>query len=230
MRAVKDQRLDALSERNSFDIWRAGVLSRVVPKRTALAVIDLQVDFCSELGALASLGSDVSPCKAVAEGVRKFLPRVREGLGLVVHFQLMYEPSRMSAVQRERLLRDGKPIICAPEGSGGDLVLTPAPGDLVCKKYRYSAFTSDEFCNALLERNIETIAVAGVDTHICVEGTVRHGYDLGYRMLVLSDLVGTRRSEAARHEHSLAVCERYFGFVLDSSTFVAQLAGVSEEA
>jgi len=55
-----------------------------------------------------------------------------------------------------------------------------------------------------------------VDTHICVEGTVRHGYDLGYRMLMLSDLVATRRSELARHENALAVCERYFGLVIDS--------------
>jgi ureidoacrylate peracid hydrolase len=67
---------------------------------------------------------------------------------------------------------------------------------------------------------ITTVAVAGVDTHICVEGTVRHGYDIGYRMLVLSDLVGTRQSELSRHEAALALCERYFGLTLQSDRFL----------
>jgi nicotinamidase-related amidase len=64
------------------------------------------------------------------------------------------------------------------------------------------------------------VAVTGVDTHICVEGTIRHGYDLGYRMLVLSDLVGTRASEFARHENALALCERYFAIGLESGAFL----------
>jgi len=72
----------------------------------------------------------------------------------------------------------------------------------------------------LRERLITTVAVTGVDTHICVEGTVRAGYDLGYRMLVLSDLVATRRSEFARHENSLALCERYFALTITSDRFV----------
>jgi ureidoacrylate peracid hydrolase len=72
----------------------------------------------------------------------------------------------------------------------------------------------------LHERSISTVAVVGVDTHICVEGTVRQGYDLGYRMIVLSDLVATRQSEFARHETSLAICGRYFALTMESDAFL----------
>ncbi|HYT21898.1 MAG TPA: cysteine hydrolase [Candidatus Polarisedimenticolia bacterium] len=208
----------------SRDEWRSIVLSKVDPKRTALAVIDLQNDFCSEQGALAALGSDVSPCKAVAERIAEFLPKVREQMGVVAFFQLVYDIDEMSESQRERLIRDGKPLVCGAGSAGCELFLRPAPTDLLFMKHRYSVFTNEQFLGALRARSINTVVAIGVDTQICVEGTVRHGYDLGYRMLVLSDLVATRSSELARHENSLALCERYFSITLDSSEFLRRFS------
>jgi ureidoacrylate peracid hydrolase len=203
-----------------YDAWKARALLQVDPQRTALLAIDLQRDFCSPDGALAALGSDVSPSTAVAARIDRFVPRVRNTVGLVAFFQLVYEPAQMSEAQRERLLQDGKAILCQPGTAGCELVVTPDHSDQVFTKHRYSAFSNQQFCDVLSERSITTVAVTGVDTHICVEGTVRHGYDLGYRMVVLSDLVATRRSEIARHEHSLAVCERYFAITMESPDFL----------
>lgn len=209
--------------RHDWGAWRSSILAKVNPRRTAIAVIDLQNDFCSKDGALAALGSDVSPSEMAAEAIVKFLPSVRHSIAMTAFFRLEYEPSRMSEVQRERLLRNGRPIICAPASLGAELFVNPEPGDRIFTKYRYSAFSNEEFRELLRSQSIETVAVAGVDTHICVESTVRQGYDLGYRMLVLSDLVATRRSEFGRHENSLAVCERYFGLVIESTTFLTTL-------
>ncbi len=220
---IKDTPLMTLSAKPEMDDWKARVLSKVHPRQTALLVIDLQKDFCSDDGALAALGSDVSPCRAVAERVIHFLPKARGMLALTAFFQLIYDVDRMSEAQQERLLRNGKPVICAPGSAGTELFITPGPGDLVFAKHRYSAFSNGQFRRLLRERSITTVAVTGVDTHICVEGTVRQGYDLGYRMLVLSDLVATRRSEFARHENALALCERYFGLTLDSDAFLELL-------
>jgi ureidoacrylate peracid hydrolase len=202
------------------DAWRTAVLSKVDPRHTALVIIDLQKDFCSSDGALAALGSDVSPCSAVAGRIADFLPRVRGRLSFVAFFQLIYDLEKLSESQQERLIRDGKPIICAPGSMGSELFIHPSSDDLVFTKHRYSAFSNERFRKILQERSITTVAVAGVDTHICVEGTVRQGYDLGYRMLVLSDLVATRSSESARHENSLALCERYFALTLTSDKFI----------
>jgi ureidoacrylate peracid hydrolase len=200
--------------------WRNDALSRIDPTQTALLVVDLQKDFCSDEGALAALGSDVSASKAVVERIARFLPRVRGIINLVAFFQLVYDPRQMSDAQKERLIRDGKPVVCDPEGRGCDLVLTPESTDLTYIKHRYSAFSNPEFCAVLRNRSIANVVVTGVDTHICVEGSVRHGYDLGFRMFVLSDLVATRRSEIARHENSLALCERYFGLTVESDAFI----------
>jgi ureidoacrylate peracid hydrolase len=203
--------------------WRNGILAKVEPRQTAVAVIDIQRDFCCADGALARLGSDVSPSRAAADAIAHFLPRIRPLVAFVAFFRLVYDPSRMSGVQQERLLRDGRPIICAPDSRGSELVIEPAENDKVFTKHRYSAFSSPEFRDALRLQSIDTIAVVGVDTHICVEGTVREGYDLGYRMLVLADLVATRSSELARHESSLAICERYFGLVVESKVLLETL-------
>lgn len=209
-----------MSAQMSSEDWKEHALSRIEPHRTALLVIDVQRDFCSDDGALAALGSNVSPCKAVANRIAKFLPTIRADVALTAFFQLIYDPEKMSESQRERLIRNGRPIICAPESAGSELFLKPAPGDLVFTKHRYSAFSNDQLRRLLHERSITSIAVAGVDTHICVEGTVRQGYDLGYRMIVLSDLVATRQSEFARHENSLAICGRYFALTMESDAFL----------
>lgn len=209
-----------MSSQGSLHDWKETVLLKIEPSRTALLIIDLQRDFCSHDGALAALGSDVSPCRAVAEQIARFLPQVRPNLALTAFFRLVYDPDKMSEAQQERLIRNGKPVICAPGSAGSELFIAPAGGDLSFTKHRYSAFSNERFRHLLSERSITTVAVVGVDTHICVEGTVREGYDLGYRMVVLSDLVATRRSESARHDNSLALCERYFALVLDSDAFL----------
>lgn len=207
----------------SRNAWRNEALSKIDPRHTALLVIDLQNDFCSDSGALAVLGSNVSPCKAVAERIAPFLRKVRDVLPLIAFFRLVYDPDRMSESQKERLMRDGKPIICQPGSSGVELFVSPEASDLIFTKHHYSAFTNDEFLRVLHERGIKNVVVTGVDTHICVEGTVRQGYDLGYRMLVLRDLVATRESELAQHQNSLATCERYFAISLESHLFTELL-------
>lgn len=218
-----------LSASPDMDAWKAEILAKVHPQQTALLVVDLQNDFCSDDGALAALGSDVSPCRAVAERIIDFLPKARGMLAVTAFFQLIYDVEKMSEAQRERLVRNGKPVICVPGSFGSELFITPEPGDLVFTKYRYGGFSNEQFRRQLLERSITTIAVTGVDTHICIEGTVRQGYDLGYRMLVLSDLVATRRSELARHENSLTLCARYFALTLDSGTFLRALRSRSAD-
>ncbi len=214
----KSDRSESTISHVSWLQWKARILSSLDPRRSVFAVIDVQNDFCSKEGALAQRGSDVGPCAAVAEKIQMVLPRFRSILSGICFFRLVYDPARMSEAQRERLVVDGKPVICAPEGGGTNLFLvTPIPGDIVLVKHRYSAFSNDSFCSLLASRQIGTVIVAGVDTHICVESTVRHGYDLGYRMIVLSDLVATRRSDIARHENSLKLSERYFGIVTTSA-------------
>jgi ureidoacrylate peracid hydrolase len=216
------RRGDILTTNVTFD-WKEGARAKVHSERTALLVIDVQHDFCSRTGALAGLGSDVGPSEEVARKIERFLPAIRDVVGFIAFFRLVYQLDQMSESQRERLVRDGKPIICVPGTIGSELVLAPSKGDFVFVKHRYSPFSNAAFCQILKERSIENIAVSGVDTHICVEAAIRNGYDLGYRMIILPDLVGTRRSELDKYEHSLALCERYFALRVESQDFLSML-------
>jgi len=107
-----------VSAQKSPDDWKEHALSRIDPARTALLVIDLQIDFCSDDGALAALGSDVSPCRAVANRIAGFLPTIRADVALTAFFQLIYNPEKMSESQRERLIRNGRPIIWFSRNTG----------------------------------------------------------------------------------------------------------------
>ena len=207
------------------EIWKAGVLSKIEPAHTALLIIDLQRDFCSDDGALAALGSDVSPCQAVANRIANFLPEAR---GQVAFVKLFSNSSiKLMRCRRHNvsvLSATAKTVICVPGAPVLNCSLSQFPGDRIFENI-VTAHFSRRSLPAVVERlrSITTVAVAGVDTHICVEGTVRNGYDLGYRMLVLSDLVATRRAESNRHENSLALCERYFALTVDSGSFLELL-------
>lgn len=191
------------------------------PQKTVLFVIDVQNDFCSRTGALAALGSDPTPAAKIAEEIAVALPKIRSLIQRIFFFRLVYDPTKMSAAQKERLLRDGKPILCSPEGDGTKLFrVSPEKDDIIIVKHRYGAFSAAELCDYLISNQIENIVVTGVDTHICVEGTIRQGYDLGYRMIMLSDLVSTRASELPAHEHSLFQCRKYYAIVTTSGNLL----------
>src|SRR5258707_1682961 len=80
----EDKRMNAV--RPEYETWKAGVLARVDPATTALIAIDLQRDFCSTDGALAALGSDVSPSASVVSRLERFLPSVRPLVNFVAFF------------------------------------------------------------------------------------------------------------------------------------------------
>ncbi len=89
------------------NIWKEDVLCSVDPRHTALLVVDIQNDFCSDDGTIASWGGDVSSCSEAADRITKFLPKVRGLLNFVAFFNLVYDPDRLSESQRERLMRSG---------------------------------------------------------------------------------------------------------------------------
>lgn len=218
------EKKESVARLRGKEMWKADILATLSPANTILAVIDVQNDFCSADGALARLGYDLSPCVAVAAQITNTLPALRDVVSSTNFFRLVYDTTMMSAVQKERLLRGEKPVICDPAGTGTDLFLPTVATDCTFIKHRYSAFSNESFVKMLRIGKIETVLVAGVDTHICVEATVRQGYDMGFRMVVLSDLVGTHRREQDAHIQSLARMDRYFGFVAPSQVVIEALS------
>ncbi len=82
------------------------------------------------------------------------------------------------------------------------------PPARVADKTTYSAFESAEFCAILHELGCATVICSGVETDVCVLGTVMQAMDRGYRVIVADDAVQGSTPEA----HSAALDHVYRRF------------------
>ncbi len=94
---------------------------------------------------------------------------------------------------------------------GAEIVpeLTPAPGDVVIPKRRYSGFFGTDLDITLRERGVDTLRLVGDCTNICVLYTAADARNLGYDVEVLEDGVTSFDEEA--HRHALRELERTLG-------------------
>jgi nicotinamidase-related amidase len=76
------------------------------------------------------------------------------------------------------------------------------PGDIAIHKRQWGAFTGTPLDLLLRRRGIETVVIGGIATNFGVESTVRHGWELGYHLIVAEDATTSRSSEL--HEFAIA--------------------------
>jgi biuret amidohydrolase len=74
---------------------------------------------------------------------------------------------------------------------------TPLPSEAVFDKITMSAFEGTPLDIALRDCGINAFLIAGVAMEIGIEPTVRHGADLGYIPIVITDACGAGHPEAA---------------------------------
>ena len=83
-----------------------------------------------------------------------------------------------------------------------------APPALIADKTTYSAFESAAFCAMLDDLGCHTIICTGVETDVCVLGTVMQGMDRGYRVILAED--GVHGSSPEAHRATLDLVYRRF--------------------
>jgi nicotinamidase-related amidase len=101
-----------------------------------------------------------------------------------------------------------------PRDSPGFQILpevAPLPSEAVFDKITMSAFEGTPLDIALRDCGINAFIIVGVATEIGIEPTVRHGADLGYIPIVVTDACGAGHPEAG--ERALASL-RYMGDAL----------------
>jgi nicotinamidase-related amidase len=172
------------------------------PRRTALLVYDMQVGIIGQIQDGPELLTRVKHVleSARAAGLRVFFMRhmslPKEATGV---FQL-----RMAmAWQRVSTVADVKPWFLR-ESPGFQLVpeLNPLPSEVIFDKITMSAFEGTPLDIALRDCGINSFIIVGVATEIGIEPTVRHGADLGYIPIVVTDACGAGHAEAG--ERALA--------------------------
>jgi len=87
-------------------------------------------------------------------------------------------------------LRDSAAFQLIPE-------MNPQPSEAVFDKIAMSAFEGTPLNITLRDCGIDAFAIVGIATEIGIEPTVRHGADLGYIPIVVSDACGAGHEDAA---------------------------------
>lgn len=165
---------------------------------TALLIIDMQRDFVEPGGFGASLGNDVTPLQAIIPALKNFLECWREAGGCVVHTREGHLPD-LSDCPPAKLLRGSPSMRIGDAGPMGRILiqgehghaivdaLAPQADELVIDKPGKGAFYATDLAEALQQRGITHLLLAGVTTEVCVQTTMREANDRGYVCLLLED-------------------------------------------
>lgn len=68
----------------------------------------------------------------------------------------------------------------------------PQPGELVVQKHFPNSFRKTTLQDALKDRGVSELILAGMMTHMCVDATTRAAFDLGFGCTLAHDACATR--------------------------------------
>ena len=202
----------------SFDLMRWGfVMERAFglnipqslddvcdPARLALIVYDMQVGIVKQ----------IENGQQITDKVLQVLDAARAAQIRVIFTRHMSLPKELMGVsqfrmamawQRVKSVNDVEPWFLR-DSPGFHLIpeLNPLPSEAVFDKIAMSAFEGTPLDVALRDCGVDAFAIVGIAMEIGIEPTVRHGVDLGYIPIVVTDACGFgHRDAAARSVASL---------------------------
>jgi nicotinamidase-related amidase len=141
---------------------------------TALLIIDIQNDYFPG-GAMELEGADAAGEKAGA-----ILRSFRERGEPIIHV-------------RHTSVRPGSTFFL-PGTRGAEIheSVRPQGGETVIEKNFPNSFRNTPLREKLDGLGVKNLVVAGMMTHMCVDASVRHAADLGYKITLLGDACATR--------------------------------------
>jgi len=212
--------------------------------QTAVVVVDMQNDFCSDGGLFDRAGINISAIQKVVEPTRRVLLTVRHAGVKIVYLKMGFQADLSDlgdadSANRKRHLRFGVGQPCiAPDGRHGrflirdtwntDIIdeLRPQPDDVVLYKHRFSGFYQTELDAILRSLGTKNLIFTGCTTSVCVDSTIRDAMFRDYRCVLLADCVGEpigNELPRSNHEASVLTIQSVFGWVSDSERFASAL-------
>jgi len=205
-----------------------GLAAWIAPSRTALLVIDMQVDFASPEGVLGGYGIDLSTVGPALIKAQSLVDAARQAGAAVVFIGLQTSPDADSPAWKERMRRQGgdpdqDSALCRVGTAGAAFVgPQPVPGELVIAKTRYSGFFGTGLDAELRRRGLDTIVACGLTTECCVDCTVRDAFHLDYHVFVARD--ASAAYEPDLHEGALKSLELNCAILVDTDQVVSAWA------
>jgi ureidoacrylate peracid hydrolase len=162
----------------------------IAPNRTALLLIDMQVDFASPEGRLGLDGADMTAPLAAVKQAQILAAAARKAGVACVFVRLVtrqHDETEFLQEWKTRRGADGRSL--CREGTPGAAFVGPQPGprELVFSKKRYNAFAGTGLDAALRGQGIDTLVVAGLTTECCIDSSVRDAFERDYHVFIVSD-------------------------------------------
>jgi nicotinamidase-related amidase len=203
------------------------------PARTALLVIDMQVDFLADHGYFARKGYDPAPLRAIIPVVARLAAAARRAGLLVVQTRQGYRADLADMTAYE-VFRRGRAGFPHPPGADCPLMRgTPGyeivpelrhPADIVVDKTANSAFQHTDLDHVLRARGITHLLFSGCTTDVCVHSTQREASDRNFQCCLVEDACASGDAFAHRAAiHMTLVEDGVFGTVATAAQALAAL-------
>ena len=195
--------------------------SDITPYNPALLVVDVQNGFVSKGGSYDLLGIKISNYQQIIPKLKELIAickkydvpifytqAVRELSGI----DLLTKTHRILPKSREERIK--KRPICVRGTWDAKIIdeVKPTNKDHVVIKRRDSAFQDTETEVWLNSLNVNTLIFCGIDTSICVETSLRDGFNKGYDVILISD--ATASANIRHYKTTIEHVKEYYGLVM----------------
>ena len=189
-----------------------------------LIVVDMQNGFVSNGGSYNKLGMNI-------ENYQKVIPKIKELINFcrkenipIFYTEAVREPSGIDLMihvhnilprtREERLINQNIPICVRGTWDAQTIdEIKPTEEDHIIIKRRDSAFQDTELRMWLNTLKINTLIFCGIDTSICVETSLRDGFNIGYDVILISDATASGINK--HYDTTIERVRDYYGIVTD---------------
>ena len=195
---------------------------KIVP---ALIVVDMQNGFVSKGGSYDKLGMNTSNYRKIIPKLKNLIEFCRSKEIPIFYTEAVKEASGIDLLTKihnflpkSRQERLRFPICIRGTWDGVTLDrLKPKKNDHVVIKRRDSAFQDTELRVWLQSEGINFLVFTGIDTSICVETSLREGFNIGYDVALISDATASGIKE--HYKTTLERVRDYYGLVMSIERF-----------
>ena len=195
---------------------------KIVP---ALIVVDMQNGFVSKGGSYDKLGMNTSNYRKIIPKLKDLIEFCRSKEIPIFYTEAVKEASGIDLLTKihnflpkSRQERLRFPICIRGTWDGVTLdKLKPKKNDHVVIKRRDSAFQDTELRVWLQSEGINFLVFTGIDTSICVETSLREGFNIGYDVALISDATASGIKE--HYKTTLERVRDYYGLVMSTERF-----------
>ncbi len=195
--------------------------------KTVHLINDVQSDYCSPKGALArATGLTMDPIVAAAERIDGFIKASRMVLKRVWIRMEEYRETIASNLRWGAGIWAGqKSLTLCKVGTAGYeyFIVKPRAGEQEIHKNHYSGFFNPELERYLRKNNIDTIVYSGVLASRCVYATMVCGSALGFKSIIIEDLVENPLELSQEKKEFLKVAGFLFAKLVKSDDILAAI-------